>query len=197
MKKRERILLGVFAALFLVIIGGGLLAYAVDQYRALGEENDGLRGRLAEMRLAISEGAEWQRRSAWLEQHVPLFTSRQEASARLLEVLQKEADRVGLTIAGKEFMEAAKLPDVDGQPAEETGYFDHASVKISLTNVQEKALFTWMHALQQPGAFLGVTRFQMNPSGQSKGVHVEVEITQYYRQKSPSKLTSARGGLAP
>ena len=35
-----------------------------------------------------STGSEWQRRHDWLDKQVPSFTSRQEASTRLLETIQ-------------------------------------------------------------------------------------------------------------
>ena len=43
----------------------------------------------------------------------------------------------------------------------ELGYFDQATVKTTLTGVQEQALFTWLHTLQQPKSFIGVTRVQI------------------------------------
>lgn len=195
MKRSEKILLAVFAALFVVIVGGGLLFWAVGNYRSILEENNGLSRRVTEMNEEIAQGAEWQRRSAWLENHVPAFASRQDASSRLLEAVQREASKVGLSIAGKEFLEAPRLSDADAgaEAAGTGGYFDQASVKITLSGAREKALFTWLHALQQPAAFLGVTRLQINPGGQGKAVNVEVEITQYYREKPAAKVSTAVG----
>jgi len=194
MKKSERLLLGVFALLFLVIVGGGGLTFGFNHYRGIVEESDRLKDRLIEMNQAIHEGAEWQRRSDWLESQVPTFSSRQEASTKLLESLQQEAEKAGLTLSGREFLESSRELGPDGLPAEVVaGYFDQATVRLTLSAAKEQALFTWMHALQQPESFLGVTRLLLNPSGQGKTVNAEVEVTQFYREKPETKLTSASG----
>ena len=190
MKKSEKVLLGVFAFLFLAIIGGGGLMYAFNNYSAIREENDTLRDRLADMNLAISQGADWADRYGWLEEHCPNFTSRQEASAKLLEVITGEAEKMGISIGGKEFIEAARVLGPDGLPLEENlGYFDKATVKITLAGIQEQAFFGWLHALQQPQSFLGITRMQINPSGTNKSINAEVEFTQFYREKSAPKVS--------
>lgn len=192
MKKSEKVLLGVFAFLFLAIIGGGGLMYAFNNYSAIREENDTLRDRLADMNLAISQGADWAEKYGWLEEHCPNFTSRQEASAKLLEVITAEAEKRGISIGGKEFIEAARVLGPDGLPLEENlGYFDKATVRITLAGLQEQAFFGWLHALQQPQSFLGITRMQINPSGTNKTINAEVEFTQFYREKSAPKVSKA------
>ena len=192
MKKSEKVLLGVFAFLFLAIIGGGGLMYAFNNYTSIREENDTLRDRLADMNLAISQGADWADKYGWLEEHCPNFTSRQEASAKLLELISGEAEKKGISIGAKEFIEAARVLGPDGLPLEETlGYFDKATVKITLAGIQEQAFFGWLHALQQPQSFLGITRMQINPSGTNKTINAEVEFTQFYREKSAPKVSKA------
>jgi hypothetical protein len=197
MKRSEKILLTVFGFVFILIVGGGMIAFGIQNYRAIQAESASLTQRISEMKAAIAEGSEWQRRSKWLDESVPSFTSRQEASTRLLDTLQKEADKNALTLAGKEFIEETKQLGQDGLPVEEGGYFDQASVKITITGTQEQALFGWLHALQQPSAFLGVTRLQLTPSGQGKTVNVEVEITQFYREKAAAKITKSDIGGRP
>ncbi|TDU64067.1 hypothetical protein EI77_04251 [Prosthecobacter fusiformis] len=197
MKRSERILLGLFALVFLVIVGGGGLSFGLSHYRGIQEETERLSDRLVEMNMAITQGAEWQRRSEWLEAEVPAFASRQEASTRLLEVIQREADKTGLALAGREFMETTKELGPDGLPVEDAaGFFDQATVRVTLTAVKEQAFFTWMHAVQQPGSFLGVTRLLMNPSGKDKTINAEVEVTQFYREGAATKAMNVqpRGG---
>lgn len=198
MKRSEKILLIVFGFVFLIIVGGGMIAFGIQNYRAIQDQSLTLTKRISEMKASIAEGSEWQRRSKWLDENVPSFTSRQEASTRLLDTLQKEADKNALILAGKEFIEEIKHLGQDGLPQEEEGgYFDRASVKITITGTQEKALFGWLHSLQQPSAFLGVTRLQLTPSGQGKTVNVEVEITQFYREKAAAKITKTNTGGRP
>jgi hypothetical protein len=192
MKKSEKVLLGVFAFLFLAIIGGGGLMFAFNNYMAIREENDTLRDRLGEMNLAISQGTDWADKYGWLEENCPNFTSRQEASAKLLEVITGVAEKMGLSIGGKEFIEAAHVLGPDGLPLQEDlGYFDKATVKITLAGVPERAFYGWLHALQQPQSFLGITRMQINPSGSNKTINAEVEFTQFYREKSAPKVSKA------
>jgi hypothetical protein len=198
MKRSEKILLTVFGFVFLIIVGGGMLALGIQNYRSIQDESASLAKRITEMKAAIAEGSEWQRRSQWLDESVPSFTSRQDASSKLLDMIQKEADKNSLTLAGKEFIEEVKQLAPDGLPVEEEGgYFDQASVKITITGTKEQPLFGWMHALQQPSAFLGITRLQLTPSGQGKTVNVEVEITQFYREKAAAKITKADIGGRP
>lgn len=192
MKPRERLLLIVFSALFLCIVGGGLMMFSLKHYRSVVQENDQLRDRLAQMQSAISQGAEWQRRSDWLQANMPAFSSQQEASARLLDVVQKEASKAGVSIASKEFINRPKPVMADGAPSDEPeGYFDNTAVRLTLTGVKEKELFAWIHAMQSPTSLLGITRFQINPSGQGKTVNCEIDITQYYRENQAPKLTRA------
>lgn len=190
MKKSEKVLLSLFAVLFLAIVGGGGGMLAFRNYFEVREEVAALRDRLADMNLAISQGADWAEKHAWLDENVPGFTSGQDASARLLEAITREAEKNGLTIGGKEFVEQAKSFGPDGLPLEEElGYFDKATVKATLTGVQEQAFFAWLHALQQPKSFIGITRLQINPSGSNKTINAEVEFTQFYRARSAPKVT--------
>lgn len=190
MKRSEKILLTLFGVLFLVIVGGGAMVMGIKHYMAILEENDSLHDRIIEMNAAIAQGSEWQRRHDWLDKSVPSFTSRQEASTRLLETIQKEADHLSLSLCDRQFLEPVKTMGPDGLPIdEEGGYFDQASVKITLTKVKEQPLFQWMHKLQDPEGFLGITRLQISPAGEGKTVNVEAEITQFYREKGPAKFS--------
>ncbi|SKB00689.1 hypothetical protein SAMN02745166_03204 [Prosthecobacter debontii] len=198
MKKSEKLLLAVFGLLFIIIIGGGGLTLAYNHYREVSDEVEGLKNRLIEMNQAITEGAEWQRRSEWLDENVPTLSSRQEASTRLLESLQREAEKAGLTLAGREFLESRSKVDVDGQPSEEiSGYFEQATVRVTLSQVKEEPFFKWMHALQQPQGFLGITRLLINPSGQGKTINAEVEVTQFYREQPTARPVRSSEGTEP
>lgn len=191
MKKREKALLVVFAILFGVIVGGGLLTYSLKNYRSISEENEKLRNRVAEMTRDIAQGSEWQGRADWADNNIPTFASLEEARGKLLEIVQAQAQKASITVGGKEFIEQAKaVAGLDGTVLEPQGYFDKASVKITLNGVKEQQLFAWMFALQEPKGFLGITRFQMVPSGQGKTVNCEVEVTQFYREgPAAAKLT--------
>ncbi len=193
MKKSEKVLLGVFAALFLgiVLIGGG--AFATRHYLEVRDEIDLLRDRLAAMNLAVAQGADWAARSAWLEEAAPGFTSSKDASAKLLENVSRAAQAHSLMIGATEFLEPARSIGSDGLPLEdeEDSHFDRTSIKTILTGVPEQAFFAWLHDLQKPESFLGLTRLQINPSGTDKTINAEVEFTQFYHEKSGPKVTKA------
>lgn len=190
MNKREKILLMTFALLFGGIVGGGLVTYSVKNYREVSAENESLRQRVDEMTTSIAQGADWKGRSEWVENNMPAFGSLEDARQRLLEVVQNQARKAGVAIGGKEFIEQARaLVGPDGEAAQPAAYFDRATVKVTLAGVKEQQLFAWMHGLQEPKSFLGITRFQIAPSGQGKTVNCEVEITQFYREGQAPKLT--------
>ncbi|HCN78295.1 MAG TPA: hypothetical protein DIT13_14000 [Verrucomicrobiales bacterium] len=186
MKKSERILLVIFTLVFLVVVGGGLLAFGLKNYRELTAETGRLRDRLAEMHQALAESAVWQERSAWLDEKMPRFASRQEASAHLLENLQSTAENAALALGPREFIEPQRL---DGEEDAPQGFYDKATVRLTLDQAPENALFTWMHALQSSGEFQGVTRLSITPSGQGKTVNAEIEVTQFYLEKPHAKVT--------
>jgi len=191
-KKSEKILLGIFAALFLLLIGGGGLMYGYNNYMTIREENDSLQSRLDDMNLALSQGTEWANKYEWLEANVPNYTSSKDASGRMLENIVNEAEKHGISIGGREFLEQTQVLGPDGLPLEEDlSYFDHAAVKIMITGAQEKEFYAWLDALQKPTSFLGITRLQINPSGTNKTINAEVEFTQFYRAKAIPKVTKA------
>jgi hypothetical protein len=122
---------------------------------------------------------------------MPRLGSRQEASSKLLERLQQEASSAGVTLSGKEFVEPRRPMGIDGQPDAPSGFFDTATVRVVLARVSEKELYQWLHSVTEPRHFLGVTRLQLSPSGAGKTVNAEVEITQFYRESTPPKITRA------
>ena len=188
MKPRERILLISFSVLLLLIVGGGLTMFLVRTYRGITDETQLLRRRLEDSNRVIADGSEWQRRHEWVKKHLPAFKSSQEASASLIgDDSDESAQAVNLTIGAKEFVTPKKAA-TDKEPSQ----FDRVTVKVTLPEVDEKVLFSWMHALQQPQAFMGVSRLQMSPSGKGKSVKCEVEITQLYEEADPTALTSVK-----
>lgn len=185
MKRSEKILLAAFAALFLVIIGGSFGKHAFTTYRKVTDETARLKSTMSNMATTIAQGSDWQKRSDWLEAHVPKFASHEEASTVLFDVLQKEASTTGLKIATREMI-APRIP----QDGESLGYFDKASVKLTFADVKEEDLFKWMHTLYGLQKFIGFTRMQIT-ANQGRTVGCEVEVTQFYREAPAQKLSRA------
>ncbi|MEI6533749.1 MAG: hypothetical protein WCN98_00300 [Verrucomicrobiaceae bacterium] len=176
MKPREKTLLIIFLALFAVIAGGGLLALSLKSYLSIKSDNETFQLRVANMKASIAQGAQWQKRSDWLHANAPTWASREEASSKLLDVIQTEAQAAGLVLGNRELVKDPKTPEGDAAPH----YFNQTSVKLTINSVTEKQLFTWLHALQKPTCFLGVTRLQITPLADTKTVNCEAQITHFY-----------------
>jgi hypothetical protein len=188
MKKSEKVLLGVFGVLFLAIVGGGAITWCVKTYSKVAAERDRLVSRLSEMATALSQGTEWQKRSEWIEANTPKFSSQEEASSQLFEMAQTAAAAASLKIAAREMIPQRPLTE-----GESTGYYDKATVKLTFTDTLEQPFFQWVYDLTvaKPKSFVGVTRLQLTPSPSGKTIHAEVELTQFYAQTNPAKLTRA------
>ena len=188
MKKSEKFLLTVFVFAFLILVGGGGVKYGYNNYMAIREENESLANRIEDMNHAISKGTEWAEKYSWIEDHIPAFSSHEEASSKLLGVISTQAAKRGLGIGGKEFIEESKEIGPDGLPVEANlGYFNRAKVKITITGALEKVFYQWLEDIQQAKLFIGVTHLLINPVGSNKTVNSEVEFTQFYRDGKQGK----------
>ncbi|MDB6139494.1 MAG: hypothetical protein JWO94_2566 [Verrucomicrobiaceae bacterium] len=186
MKRSEKILLASFALVFLIVVGGGLGTVGLKNYRQVTSETEKLRLKLSQMAANIAQGSEWQSKSDWIDDTMPKYGSHEEASSKLLAIVQKEAEAAGLTGIKPELLSAPTPKD-----GESLGYFDKVSIKVSFGDAKEQQLFAWMHALQKPRSFIGITRLQLSPHPQGKSVVCEVDITQFYREAAPTKLSKA------
>ena len=187
MKAREKTLLMIFLTLLVSLAGGGLLIVSLKSYRSIAEDNQALAIRLGAMKEAIAQGEQWQARSLWLEMHAPAYASKEQASSKLLDLVQQHAQKAGLTLGGRELVDGTKSADEE----ETSRSFEHAEIKLTLASVPEETFFKWLHALTQPENLLGVTRLQLEPSADSKTINCEVHITHYYSVDLAPKLTKA------
>lgn len=186
MKRSEKMLLSLFALVFVIIVGGGLASYGFKSYRAVTSETDRLRTRLITMSQTVAQGSQWQQRAAWVDANIPKFASHEEASIKLIQTVEKEAQSAGLKITRKD-----PLPKRVEKEGDALGYFDQASVKLTFDNVGEKELFSWMHSLAELKAFVGITRMQLQPNPQGKTVNCDLDVTQFYRETIATKLSKA------
>jgi hypothetical protein len=148
-----------------------------------------LRDRLGDMNLAVSQGAEWAERHDLARRNAPGFTSNQEASAKLLETITAEAEKLDLTIGGKEFLERPRLGP-DGLPS-------RMKRRATSTKPAVKPRSPAFRSRRSsPGctpcssrSFIGITRLQINPSGTNKTINAEVEFTQFYHERPAPKVS--------
>jgi hypothetical protein len=191
MKQSEKLLLGIFASLLLILVGGGGVLFAYRNYAEIHDEVAQLADQLENMRSQVASGEKWAARQAWIDENLPEFGARQEASTKLYEAVQAEAEKAGVSLLGREILEPTQALGPDGLPLDEeeqVNAFDRAAVKITLNGVKEEEFYQWLHALQQPKSFIGITRLQITPN--SKSINAEVEFTQFYRLKE-QKVTKA------
>jgi hypothetical protein len=174
--------------MFLVIVGGGVVKWAWASYHEVSADTQRLRSKLQEMTANLSQSEEWAKRSKWLDEQMPKFTSHEDASSKLFETVQAKAQAVSLAISAREM-----LPQPQLQEDESAGDYDEASVKLTFTDVGEKELFTWMHSLtaDKPHKFIGITRMQLQPGGKQHSVTCEVDVTQYFISSEPTKVARA------
>jgi len=191
MKQSEKLLLGIFATLLLILVGVGGVLFAYRNYAEIKDEVSQLGHQLENMRSQVASGEKWAARQAWIDENLPEFGARQEASTKLYEAVQAEAEKAGVSLLGREILEPTQALGPDGLPLDEEeqlNAFDRAAVKITLNGVKEEEFYQWLHALQQPKSFIGITRLQITPN--SKSINAEVEFTQFYRLKE-QKVTKA------
>lgn len=191
MKQSEKLLLGIFASLLLILVGGGGVLFAYRNYAEIHDEVAQLADQLENMRSQVASGEKWAARQAWIDENLPEFGARQEASTKLYEAVQAEAEKAGVSLLGREILEPTQALGPDGLPLDEeeqVNAFDRAAVKITLNGVKEEEFYQWLHALQQPKSFIGITRLLITPN--SKSINAEVEFTQFYRLKE-QKVTKA------
>ena len=191
MKQSEKLLLGIFATLLLILVGGGGVLFAYRNYAEIHDEVSQLGDQLENMRSQVASGEKWAARQTWIDENLPEFGARQEASTKLYEAVQAEAEKAGVSLLGREILEPTQALGPDGLPLDEEeqlNAFQQAAVKITLNGVKEEEFYQWLHALQQPKSFIGITRLQITPN--SKSINAEVEFTQFYRLKE-QKVTKA------
>jgi hypothetical protein len=186
MKKSEKILLAIFAVMFVVIVGGGVAKWAWNAYQEVQSDTVMLKGKLQEMHANLAQSEEWQKRYDWLEEAVPKFTGHEDASSKLFDAVQKTASEAQLTIGAREMLPPPQLEE--GETA--SGSYDKASVKLTFTDVGEKELFAWMHGLaaEKPHKFIGITRMQLQPGAKQHTVTCEVDVTQFYITQEAAKV---------
>ena len=196
LKASERRLLTVFLSLFAVIVGGFGIMFAVRHFadaagevRALGERRDSLVQTLGESEL-------WGERSRWIEEHIPTFGSREDASTQLLDAVSQKAESVGIEVRNKQLITDPNATTNEhpglGEPAEPRRaagiYFDRVAVVLEVDGDEEK-IVRWLHEIQQPGAFMGVTHLTYSPT--ENGVRCNAQVSLWFREFSSPNLAKS------
>ncbi len=184
MSRREKTLAAVVLALAL-IWGGSVGARAwMAWWRTQHSGRENVAARIEALQELLGERGAWEQRHEWMEQTAPSYASRQEASAKLLELVEARAAAGGLTLEGKTFVQAdagagKALPSGNAVEAA-APVFQSVAVRVGATGSEQEVL-KWIHSLQQPGEFVGVTDLTLTPEPEASALKSEVEVTLYYR----------------
>ncbi len=187
MSERERKLawgLGGAAVIFAVIV---FATTGSTWVKGLFSENQRLRERAAELQTLIDHHESWADRDAWLDEKVPHFTSRQEASSALLEAVEALADKdsgeseqAGVVFKSRQLTEPASESAGTADDDAANAYFDATSMKMQI-EAPEAILYQWIHRLHNPDSFRGVTALILERSTTDNGaLRAEIELTQFY-----------------
>jgi hypothetical protein len=174
MNVRERKLMWAFGGALLVFAAMFLSTVGIGWAKNLFAENERLRDRVSELQRLVDSRSDWEERENWLDETVPHFASRQEASAALLESLES-LDRTGIALQSRQLSEPAG-EESDDESA--NSYFEATSVKLEL-EAPEAALYRWIHQLHQPETFRGVTALTIERANEGR-LRAEIELSQFY-----------------
>ena len=174
MTAREQKLIWIFGGALLLFVAMFLSTIGISWASNLFAENDRLRDRASELQRLIDSRSDWQQREDWIDENVPHFASRQEASAALIESLD-DLDQSGISLQSRQLSEPA---GEGNQDENENAYFEATSVKLEL-EAPEGALYRWIHQLHQPDTFRGVTALTIERAEEGR-LRAEIDLTQFY-----------------
>lgn len=193
MSNRESRLFLVFGIL---LLGAGLLfggRAGFTKWQGAREETTRLRQEVTDMQALLDDRRTWERRHEWIESALPRHASRQEASASLLALVEAAAHGAGVKLAKRELI--APSGNTGEDEAGDEAYFDRATVQVGL-EAPEKDVVAWLHRVQNPPHFCGVTRLVLEPGGEAGGLlRCEAEITLWYREEAVPTETPVPGKI--
>ena len=156
LKKSEKRLLVVFLSLFAVIVGGFGSTLLFNHFSNSLSELEALEVKRDALEHTLAQSTHWANRRAWINTNIPSHGSREEASGKLLELVSATVESAGLKVLDKQVQ---TNPDaMNGSTS--TGpsvYFDRVSVVLELSG-EEEDIFRWLHTIQQPESFVGITQ---------------------------------------
>ncbi|MGY8640795.1 MAG: hypothetical protein ACKVJU_06855 [Verrucomicrobiales bacterium] len=119
--------------------------------------------------------AMWEQRSSWIGENLPTFETRGKASSELISRVDTVSKQYGVTIDTKELIEAPTEEELEL----EGGYYDSAGLKIEISG-NEESVVKWVHSLQQPNKFIGVSGLKIEPDADSGLLRCEAKVRLWY-----------------
>ena len=176
MTKREKTLGWMFGALFVAIVGTSVTVGAFRKIGSMKTQSQQLADRVVEIESIIKSRALWEQRSGWIAENVPQFETRGKASTELISRIDAASQQTGVIVEGKELIAAPTEEELEV----EGGFYDSAGMKITVTG-SEQSVVKWIHALQQPSSFTGVSGVVLEKTGDGTGLNCEAEVRLWYQ----------------
>ncbi len=127
----------------------------------------------------------WKARSEWLETKQPAYPGRTEADTNLYNSVEESARTAGVTLLGRQLQQPEQLPGTVG-----------VGLMVEAKGSLDKLLH-WLHALQNPEAFVSVRGMVLKPDPEDTSIVLlsNLHVQKWYRlplDAPPIKTTAAR-----
>jgi len=127
----------------------------------------------------IAEKEQWTERMAWLDETQPAFSNPSEASAYLLENIQKSVQQHGLTLTQQQLSEVS------------SDLYNHkVSITVAVTGKME-ALVRWLAEMEDPARFLDTHKMLVQEDAKSPGTFTcNASLSLAFRVRSKSEIAA-------
>ncbi|CAN5843741.1 hypothetical protein BH11VER1_BH11VER1_23120 [soil metagenome] len=179
MKRNERLLLVVFAAL-LVIFASFLGIKRLKSWRTeMDEREHRLSLHQIEADALMQDASLWKQRDAWISEHQPRFESESETTQELLDFATRMAAQAGLTVESKQY-----------QKPQDTAHHRQFGVTLVVKG-KFPQVFRWIYDLQTPNSFRVVPYLKVVPDKDDpQTVLCSIQFWRWY-QPATSKASAS------
>lgn len=156
MSDREKKLLALFLIAGFLIVNFFLYSVYVEKKNLYANDLESAKSQLQQAITFRESSGEFAEQMAWLAEKEPEPATYQETQNALQLFAETQARNLGLTVKSQE-----PLPTDEGGT-----YYHRAQVKINLSG-QEKALYQWFDAINDPDVFRTTYQIRMSPNTQN------------------------------
>jgi FtsP/CotA-like multicopper oxidase with cupredoxin domain len=155
MSDREKKLLALFLIAGFLIVNFFLYSLYVEKKSLYASDLESAKSQLQQAITFRESSSEFAEQMTWLAENEPAPATYEETQSALELFAVTQAQNLGLNVKSREPL-----------PTDETGiHFHRAQVKINLSG-QEKALYQWFDAINDPEVFRTAYQIRMSPNTQ-------------------------------
>jgi hypothetical protein len=169
MNKRERALAAVVAVVLGLLLNLILFNFIFKKRTQLQADLGNRKAEIESLELLFAERDLWTARGQWIKEHQPAIGNESTAGVELHDEVKKLAQDAGVTLTNVSF-------------ATPFASADYRSVSLIFeTKCSWESLIKFLHALQQPGRFVGFesTALKIDAQDQSK-IHGRFKVGKWY-----------------